>query len=140
MYASELMELARKNPEKYELKKYKLVYGKLRNCAGEQLHEITIKDGEFFDSGYAVYVNCSAQLEEIKKPVTYFEAAKACLEGKKVSCKYKGQTRAYERSLPDNRWMFSCSAISEGLSHVAMGTPTIEETLYGAWYIESEDE
>lgn len=133
MYASELMELARKNPEKYVGKQYKVSGHVAIDFDGVKHNEISIdSNGELNVKGLIVYINTSTKVEEIKKPVTFIEAVEACEKCLKVSCEYKGNVRKFTKS---NR------GSSHGNSILSYGwTPSIEEILYGTWYIESEDE
>ena len=84
MYASELMELARKEPKKYEGKRYKVIDKRntaysMRTYDGVEHDELFIKNGKAVYEG-GCYTMCTAfiasdtQLEEIPQPVTFMEA------------------------------------------------------------------
>ena len=92
MYASKLMELARKNQQEYEGKRYKCLLCKFADGLGGLHDEIIVKDGKFYfadgGSGYSVFVSYDTQLEEIPQSVPFMEARKAHEEGKVVIAKF----------------------------------------------------
>jgi hypothetical protein len=79
IYASELMELARKEPEKYEGKRYK-VEGEIQLRMGNHpdKREVVVENGILLlDGGCTTFITQNTQLEEIKpepKPVGFMEA------------------------------------------------------------------
>ena len=94
LFASELMELARKEPQKYEGKRYKVVEGAY-DCDGHAVTELYVgTDGDFrnkFD-GYRVFVGYDTELEEIPQTVIFSEAVKAAIKGKKPTITLDGDT------------------------------------------------
>lgn len=134
IYASDLMTEARKNPEKYEGKRYKVVqdYAITLNKTGF-FTEVTFKHGWLeSDGGYNCAVFMDTQLEEIKpepKPVPFMEAVKAFAAVKTILCKYDGRCNIYKnggrfKQLKDqNDW-----------------GPSAHEILHGTWYIIDEED
>lgn len=94
MYASELMELARKEPEKYEGKRYRVVEGsRMYNCATniKPYTECIIKYGKLHSEGFAMMVFSDTILKEIPpepNPVPFMEAREAFENGKVVTAKF----------------------------------------------------
>ena len=129
MYASELMELARKEPEKYEGKRYR-VLGLC--CIGpERQHYSTVivdSEGKLQGKGYDnwAYINSNTTVEEIPpepKPVTFMEAAEANENGKTVECKIYGCFNVYRPHMTAGMIDQSGRAVSAN------------EILHGKWYI-----
>jgi len=83
MFASELMELARKNPKEYEGKKYNVITGIIRDCAGNMLDKIVIHDGVAMniDHTHVAYICSYTTLEPLPQPVSFMEAANS---GKRI--------------------------------------------------------
>jgi hypothetical protein len=98
MFASELMELIRKNPEKHEGKRYKVTVGD-RLFAGGTPHgykECIVKNSEICSNDNASFALCifsNTEVEEIKQPVTWQEAIEAWANGKSVKCVYGDKPR-----------------------------------------------
>lgn len=88
IYASELMELARKEPGKYEGKRYK-VTDTLIDRHSREYETAIVRSGTLRvkgDNELFAHVNSVTRLEEIlpePKPVTFKEAVTAAIEGKK---------------------------------------------------------
>lgn len=127
LYASELMELARKEPEKYEGKRYKVLglccIGPERQCYGEVIVD---SEGRLQGKGYDnwAYINSNTKLEEIKpqpQPVPFMEAVKAMKQGKFACCSCDGETKVY------GGLSFTTSSGYEAV--------TTNEILYGVWTI-----
>jgi hypothetical protein len=77
------MELARKEPQKYEGKRYKVVRGSARGYNGDESKEIKLCSSGQMSTGFlAAYISSDTELEEIPQPVTFMEAVKAAIEGK----------------------------------------------------------
>ena len=84
IYASELMELARKNPGEYEGKKYKVTdcnerKTNVKDHGGKIIENIKVENGElmvdkptYYDC--TAFVNSRALLEPLPQPVTFMEA------------------------------------------------------------------
>lgn len=94
MYASELMELARKEPEKYEGKQYKASGDVILKRTGDRADTdiITFKYGCPIVEGHATaFMSARTELEEIKpepKPVPFIEAREAFENGKVIIAKF----------------------------------------------------
>lgn len=90
MFASELMELARKEPQKYEGKRYKVSEGSaMYNCATHLRYtECEIKGGRLQSGAFPMMTFSDTELEEIPRPVPFLEAAKAYDEGTDIMCKH----------------------------------------------------
>ena len=125
MYASELMEWARKNPKEYAGKRYKVV----NTCVFEPLYDVKVNTfgnlvcGEGEDM---VYINTHTQLEEIPpkpKPVTFMEAVNS---GKNVKPYGDGECWAF---MPPKNWIsfMGCSG--------KLGAEYLEY-INGLWLIE----
>lgn len=126
MYASELMELARKEPAKYEGKRYKVVGGTAITHSGEDIENVTLVLGGFADRNYRLYVSDNTELEKIPQPVSFMEAVKAYSEGETVECK----TIPYgtEKYIPSERSLDDVLRSSGG--HIR-----VKEILHGEWFI-----
>ena len=85
MYASELMELARKEPEKYEGKRYKVLSvndalgAPIRDFEGYIVERVKVFNGallidESSASNCTAFIDNRAELEEIPQPVPFMEA------------------------------------------------------------------
>jgi hypothetical protein len=76
MYASELQELARKNPEKYNGKEYKIIDGIIMNYTGKKFERIFINEyGELTNLfSEQLFFSFDTQIEEVKQKVSFFEA------------------------------------------------------------------
>jgi hypothetical protein len=131
IYASDLMTEARKNPEKYEGKRYKVIKGFLLDSEGvEHLEALITKHGNVIIPGqpWLAYVSPNTQLREIKpepKPVTFMEAVKAYENGKSI--KVKDGSRETTYNLSGDMAMF------KGTNDTIL---TVSEILNGTWYIE----
>jgi hypothetical protein len=125
MYASELMELARKEPEKYEGKRYR-VLGLC--CIGpERQHYSTVivdSEGKLQGKGYDnwAYINSNTKLEEIPQSVPFAEAAAANEAGNTVECVESGYTHTYANGF-------------DGLVDEHGNAVTVREILHGEWFI-----
>lgn len=126
LYASELMELARKEPQKYEGKRYKVVDGAY-DCDGHAVTELYVgTDGDFRNKldGYRVFVGYDTELEEIPQPVSFKEAVKAYSEGKTVECRQDNVATIYSKGHPNK------------LMKDDDGDPLCpNEILHGEWFI-----
>jgi hypothetical protein len=135
IYASELMELARKEPQKYEGKRYKVAEG----CAvdvisGERVYSIDIAGGRFYSNNYGVAITTSVVLEEIPpepKPVTFMEAVEAYGKGETIRCKinHGGRTNEYDY-IPQFTCDFGYKFVAKGSCEISSG-----EILRGKWFI-----
>jgi hypothetical protein len=110
IYASDLMSEARKNPEKYKGKRYRVIdakamwFGDFFNVVEVVKDEFTttativgVKDGE--TTSKVVSFNSRARLEEIKpepKPVPYREALEAHFKKHTIKCILNGKEHIYE--------------------------------------------
>jgi hypothetical protein len=134
IYASELMELARKNPEKCEGKRYKVVTGSRMYNSGTRLRysECEVKHGRLNSSdGYLVMIYADTLLEEIPpepKPVTFMEAVEAYEKGSTVECTAGSCAYTYEKSGDENKY--------QPMHEQGDSTPvSVEEILRGKWFI-----
>jgi hypothetical protein len=139
IYASELMELARKEPQKYGNKKY-TVKGWAVTSDGKEVDRLTIIGlGSFvtgvFDDKW-VFIRSDTQVEEIKpepKPVSFMEAVKAAIEGKKPTIVLRGSkyTLFAEKGMYDDigYWL---KVVNEYSEKVDISTGMID----GMWTVE----
>ena len=76
MFASELMELARKEPQKYEGKRYKVVSGSPLENGSQTFYECVMCKGSFKSPGKNLYLAVfdDTKLEEIPQPVSFMDA------------------------------------------------------------------
>jgi len=136
IYASELMELARKNPERYEGKRYRVVNSYACDNAGEATEIIQIRCGTFGteDSDEDVYISTTTILEEIPsepKPVTFMEAVEAYGKGETIRCKINHGGRTYEYDyIPQFTCDFGYKFVAKGSCEISSG-----EILRGKWFI-----
>ena len=135
LFASELMELARKEPEKYEGKRYDVVDGAVVDINGHEHSEFKVnRCGTFEDikgEQLRLYVSDITELEEIPPPVPVLEAIKAYSEGKPVECKVDGETYTYDKGDGDG------DPLCEMLSKEAGGGLSAREILHGEWFIKA---
>ena len=135
LYASELMELARKEPEKYDGKRYKVLglycIGPESQFYGEVIVD---SEGKLQGKGHDnwAYINSNTKLEEIPpepKPVPFMEAVKAYSEGKTVDCKVGNCRYVYQKCEGDTPYkaMHEKNDESSGVS--------AKEILEGTWHI-----
>ena len=129
MYASELMELARKNQQEYEGRRYKVVEGTSgmwNNATMKRYTECVIDEGKLYSDGYPMMIFDDTILEEIPpkpKPVTFLEAAKAFDDRvSAVECTCNGYTHTYT-----NR--------ADGFVDENGNAVTTREILSGVWRI-----
>lgn len=133
IYASDLMSEARKNPEKYEGKRYKVIGGSSLCADTEEHYECEVRGGELMAKGDFVAVYSDTQLEEIKhelKPVPFMEAVKAYHNGKTIRCThiFFGE-REYKRQN-------DAGSLMKDDIHMPISS---DEILYGQWYIIDEE-
>ena len=124
MYASELMEKIRKEPEKYEGKKYKGY--PIMHPGGKLYDELTVHDGVFVveeDSNWA-FVSSHTELEEIPQPVTWQEALEANADGRKIQLDIKRIDGVTIHHVFDKTLKSQCGWIA-----------TAEGIIKGKWYI-----
>ena len=124
MFASELMELARKNPKEYEGKKYKVASGIAVDGFGKCYKEFGInRDGCFSTDNLMIFTNSDTKLEEISQPVPFMEAVKVKCnkDGTRIICNHKGITKEYAGIA------FTTINKSEPV--------TFDEILHGEWFI-----
>ena len=135
MFASKLMELARKEPEKYEGKRYR-VLGLC--CIGpERQHYSTVivdSEGKLQGKGYDnwAYINSNTKLEEIPpepEPVDFMEAVEAYERGEVVECALEGCKYVYQKSVTDVKYAPMHEQNDED------GYVSLREILHGKWYI-----
>jgi hypothetical protein len=134
MFASELMELARKEPEKYEGKRYKAIDA-LIDRYGEVYETAIVKDGTLRGDGDGIlfaHINSYTQLEEIKPeplPIPFLEAVKAYSEGKTAECECdKCKQLASKRT-------YVPSEIGSEMKDQSGYAVTADEILHGIWFI-----
>ncbi len=129
MFASELMEAIRKEPEKYEGKRYEIPRGNCITGAGKPLNAVKVHNGKLLvdnDSGNYAFASSYCELEEIKQPVTWQEAIAAWVNGKAIYVCLEHGTK------------YSYAAENNKLSTSHGGIPLItkQEIKSGTWYIE----
>jgi len=121
MFASELMEKARKEPQKYEGKKYKAVGGNvIVDLNGENFKDAYVANGEL-KVGAHVHARISSklELEEIPQPVTFMEAIN--VRPNRIICEHNGRSKEYG---------------GIAFTTVDNGSPvTFDEILNGKWFI-----
>jgi hypothetical protein len=136
IYASELMELARKEPEKYAGKRYKTVVGAIINRDGECITGVMVDgDGEMLAGGSRrVYVTSNTILEEIPpepQHVTFEEARVAYEQGKMIRAEYPDfnhrQVKVMQQFMKDAHGAMSSNFGTE-LSFYIISN--------GTWYVE----
>lgn len=142
LYASELMELARKEPEKYEGKRYKASGDVILMRTGDRAKSdiIAFENGRPIVDGYATaFISADIILEEIPpepKPVPFMEAVKAYSEGKTIRCEVVPSTtnQVYEYEPCGNGIALHGYKLS---TYKGSGTAvTTKEILEGKWFIE----
>ncbi|MFW9972668.1 MAG: hypothetical protein ACFFDF_20955 [Candidatus Odinarchaeota archaeon] len=123
MKAYELINLVQKDLDSYKGKKYKVTDGCLINRNGIKYYEFIINlDGAFINQNYRLYFSDQTEIEEIQQPVTWHEAEKAALDGKKI--KY------------DN-WDDYYSIFQYYKTFRQMSLDGIKNMQSGKWYIEN---
>ena len=127
VYASELAELARKEPGKYEGKRYRLTDGALMTFHGTELTDkFIITDGLFAFEKVRLYFANNTQVEEIKQlePATWQKAFLAGLKGLKI--KPLGQYGTY----PDFK------DLNFAIVYLANRPDYAKNLISAEWYIE----
>ena len=120
VYASELAELARKEPGKYKDKKYRAIEGRLITMDGTRIIDefIVSDDGCLAFGKLRLYFANNTQVEEIKQPVIFMEAVNS---GKKLKHSDWGEYYCLNRAME------------------ILGNMTVQHALNeinGKWYIE----
>jgi hypothetical protein len=133
MKAYELMYLAKREPQKYEGKKYKVVGGHAFDNEGGRLGAtdiINVEKGEmYFNNIFELNISQHTELEEIQPSVDFLTAVKAYSEGKTIRwTNGNGTTYIYK---PD-KGKFK-EMVSQEFSAI-----TDTEILEGQWYIKED--
>lgn len=86
MFASELMEEVRENPDKYEKQVFEVTDGYALTSTGKSVPHIIISAGTAREghTGNIAYFSTDTQVKEIKQPVTWQEAIQAWIDGKTI--------------------------------------------------------
>lgn len=86
MFASELMEEVRENPDKYEKQVFEVTDGYALTSTGKSVPHIIISAGTAREghTGKIAYFSTDTQVKEIKQPVTWQEALEAHAHGKAI--------------------------------------------------------
>jgi hypothetical protein len=99
LFGSELMELARKEPQKYEGKRYKAVEYFVLDGSGKARPVALVREGSLiFPDCMSAYIASETTFEEIKpepQPVSFNEARKAAIEGKRPTITLNGARLLY---------------------------------------------
>lgn len=117
MFASELMEKVRENPEGYEKKIFEVTDGYALTSTGRSVPHIIVFSGTAREghTGNIVYFSTDTQVKETRLPVAWQEALKAKGNGKSVNY------------------------ILDGVTHVLLNSNTIgyihDAIKNGTWYI-----
>jgi len=133
MYASELMELARKNPEAYEGKRY-TVTDTLIDRHSREYETAIVRSGALRGEGeneLFAHINSITRLEEIPpepKPVPFMEAVEAYSEGKTIEVQHGVIRRTYT----PKRIGGDVQNILRDQNGLCIGP---EEILNGKWFI-----
>ena len=141
MYASKLMELVRENPEKYEGRKYKVVSGSKLYLPDyyntKRTGECIIMNGNIMCENIESQVHFHAavlsdtRLEEIKQPVSFFEAISDPHNKIKCDMPYSG--------LCDYDWV--CYVLHYIAKSIAEGKEKhfYKDLINAKWYIKDDD-
>lgn len=132
IYASDLMTEARKNPEKYEGKRYRVASDFAKKADGQSVLNCRIEEGCLVVDGthMRVYFTESTTLEEIKpepKPVPTIDAVRAHhLNKQTIKCVLNGKEHVYTP-------YYSQMKDKDGKA------VTSNQILNGTWFIEEAD-